>query len=173
MGVTFIRISFKNLQNISGVFLDVSSLFKGLLSMEFVTETPNLLERNKQIQGRYLILQESWQFTRLWVFFLPIAIIPLCNLLYNPSFHDFLRFVKGSLEISAGYSPGMSWPVNDPYAVWVFTGMGIFIAIMITCIILRDYNNFLIMLWLSPCLFMAYKHGYVRADVHVIWGRNF
>lgn len=41
------------------LFLDVSSLLAGLLSMEFVTGTPNLLERNKQIPVLYPILQES------------------------------------------------------------------------------------------------------------------
>lgn len=107
------------------------------------------------------------EYKRIWILFLPCITIPISYLIYNPSFHGFLQFVKGSWEVSKGFNTAMSTGSNDPYVFLMFLLMFIYIAIMISQLIYRKQNNFFMMLWLSPCFFMSYKHGYVRADGHV------
>lgn len=108
-------------------------------------------------------------YKRIWIVFLPCITIPVSYIIYNPSLHGFLQFVKGSWEVSKGFNTAMSINPYDPYVFWMFLLMTIYIAIMISQLIFKKQKNFLIMLWLAPCLFMSYKHGYVRADeVHVV-----
>ncbi len=112
-----------------------------------------------------LILKE---FKRIWVLFLPCITIPFGYLIYNQSFYDFLRFIKGNWEMARGFNVAMSTSYNDRYVFWMFVLMVIYIAIMISQLMYKNKNNFYCMLWLAPCLYMAYKHGYVRADSHTI-----
>lgn len=112
-----------------------------------------------------LILKES---KRIWILFLPCITIPMCYLIYNPSFFNFLRYIKGSWEITQGFNAAMSISSNDKYVFWMFALMIIYIAIMISQLLYNKKKNFFCMLWIAPCLFMAYKHGYVRADGHII-----
>lgn len=111
------------------------------------------------------------EYKRIWILFLPCVTIPISYLVYNPSLHGFLQFVKGSWEVSRGFNSAMSREYYDQYIFWMFLLIIIYIVIMISQLILKKQKNFFMMLWLAPCLFMAYKHGYVRADVyHVRWG---
>ncbi len=112
-----------------------------------------------------LILRE---LNRIWILFLPCITIPVCYLIYNPSIYDFFRYIKGSLQMSQGYSVAMSTSLYDRYVFWMFALMIVYIAIMVSQLIYKKENNFFCMLWVAPCLFMAYKHGYVRADIHTI-----
>jgi hypothetical protein len=106
------------------------------------------------------------EYKRLWGLLLPCITVPLCYLLYNSSIHGFFQFVKGSLEISKGYNSAMSINQSDRYAVWIFLLMAVYVLIMISQIVIRNTNNYLMMFWIAPCYFMSYKHGYVRADGH-------
>lgn len=112
-----------------------------------------------------LILKEK---KRIWVLFLPCVTIPICYLIYHPSIYDFLRFIKGNWEISKGFNVAMSTSYYDRYVFWMFALMIIYIAIMISQLVYKKEKNFFCMLWLAPCLYMSYKHGYVRADGHTI-----
>lgn len=106
-------------------------------------------------------------YKRIWVLFLPCATIPVSYLIYHPSIHGFVQFVKGSWEISKGFNTAMSTHQNNRYVLWMLLLMIIYITIMILQLIFKRQKNFFVMLWLAPCLFMSYKHGYVRADGHI------
>lgn len=107
------------------------------------------------------------EYKHIWILVLPCITIPLCYLIYNPSLHGFLQYIKGSWEISKGFNTAMSSNPNDQYVFRMFLLMAIYIAIMISQLIFNKKKNFFMMLWLAPCLFMSYKHGYVRADGHI------
>ena len=110
------------------------------------------------------------EYRRIWILFLPCVTIPICYLIYNPTLRGFMQFIKGSWEVAQGYNTAMSTDQHDQYVFWMFLLMIIYIAIMISQLIFKKKQNFLMMLWLAPCLFMSYKHGYVRADnLHVAW----
>lgn len=105
---------------------------------------------------------------RVWILFLPIITIPVCYLIYNHSIQDFCRFIRGSWEMAQGFNSAMSLDLNDRYVAWMFVMMIIYAAIMFSQIIYRKKENFFCMLWFAPCLYMSYKHGYVRADGHAV-----
>lgn len=110
------------------------------------------------------------EYKHTWILFLPCVTIPICYLIYNPTLRGFMQFIKGSWEVAKGYNTAMSTDQRDQYVFWMFLLMIIYIAIMISQLILKKKQNFLMMLWLAPCLFMSYKHGYVRADnLHAAW----
>lgn len=106
---------------------------------------------------------------RIWILFLPAVTIPVCYLIYNHSIQDFFGFIRGSWEIAEGFNTAMSISENDRYVVWMFALMIIYITFMVTQLMYKKDENFYVMLWFAPCLYMSYKHGYVRADVHAVW----
>lgn len=107
---------------------------------------------------------------RVWILFLPCITVPVCYFIYNHSIQDFCRFIKGSWEIAKGFNSAMSTNGNDRYVVWIFGLMIMYVAFMISQLIYKKKENFLICLWFAPCLYMSYKHGYVRADdIHFAW----
>jgi hypothetical protein len=104
-------------------------------------------------------------FCRIWGLFVPFAAIPACYFVYNPSVKDFFSFVKGSWEISKGYCFAMS--TDGILTVMIFPVaalMLIYAALMILHLRFKSAENFFVLLWLSPCFFMSYKHGFVRSD---------
>ena len=110
------------------------------------------------------------EFKRIWILLLPGIMIPSLYFAYNPSVRDFLRYIKGSWEVAVGYNTAMSISGNDMYVAWMFILMAIYISIIFIQIAYGNLNNAFVMMWLSPCMFMSYKHGYVRADGHTIEG---
>ncbi|MFZ0926997.1 MAG: hypothetical protein WAN11_00240 [Syntrophobacteraceae bacterium] len=102
---------------------------------------------------------------------LSLILIPLlftgAYLLYNPSFTDMLAYLRGSFELSSGYSVGMSLPGEwyEIYFAFIF-------AFAYLSISIRLYRSGQPSFWLSlaflPSLFLAFKHGFVRQDEHVI-----
>jgi hypothetical protein len=103
---------------------------------------------------------------------LSLILIPLlftgAYLLYNPSFTDMLAYLRGSFELSSGYSVGMSTSVPgrwyEIYFAFVFVTAYLFVSIKL-------YRSGQPSFWLSlaflPSLFLAFKHGFVRQDGHV------
>lgn len=107
---------------------------------------------------------------RIWILFLPCLTIPVCYMVYDHSIQDFLGYIKGSWEIAKGFNTAMSLNENDRYVVWMFGLIVIYVAFMISQLVYKKEENFWVCLWFAPCLFMSYKHGYVRADQHVVSG---
>ncbi|WP_155266727.1 hypothetical protein [Selenomonas ruminantium] len=108
------------------------------------------------------------EFRRLWLFLLPIITSILCYMLYNPSVSDFIRYVYGSWQVAVGFNTAMSVDLNDAYAAWMFLLILLYSILLLMQLYCRDINNFIAMMLLAPVMFMSYKHGYVRADGHVI-----
>lgn len=100
---------------------------------------------------------------RIWMILIPIAAIPIIYLIYNPSIIDFLRFIKGSWNISTGYNSAMTMQLYDKYVYLMIVLIVLYIIILLLQIGNPKKDNFFLMLWLSPALFMSYKHMYVRA----------
>lgn len=103
-------------------------------------------------------------YRRIWVLLLPLLTMPVSYLIYHFSVNDLFRYITGSLEISEGYNVAMSISAEDPHALWIFVMMALYIALMVTQLTAKEYNNFYVMLWFAPSFFMAYKQGFVRAD---------
>lgn len=84
---------------------------------------------------------------------------------------DLPAFVRGTLDIAAGYSRGLSYPPPDPV---VFTLGGSALAVAASQIILlawagrRDRATLPLAGLLGAALFLAWKQGFTRADGHVV-----
>lgn len=105
---------------------------------------------------------------RVWVLLLPCLTVPVCYLIYNPSLSGFIGYIRGGLEVSDGYSTAMSLSTLDANAIWVFLMIAVYVAMIVDALRHGSENGWM-MIWMAPCLFMAYKHGFVRADTkHVV-----
>ncbi len=102
---------------------------------------------------------------------LSLILIPLlfagAYLLYNPSFADMLAYQRGSLEISSGYSVGMSIPGkwHEIYLALIFGAAYLYVCIQLYR---SEQPSFWLSVAFSPSLFLAFKYGFVRQDDHVI-----
>ncbi|ALF53613.1 hypothetical protein ACX27_13435 [Nostoc piscinale CENA21] len=77
-----------------------------------------------------------------------------------------LNYLRGSLEISSGYSSAMSI-VGSPWEVG-FAIVGILIVLLVLIQLIRQSQKYLgLSLALAITLWMSFKHGYVRQDGHV------
>lgn len=83
-------------------------------------------------------------------------------LIYNPSLHSFLRYIKGILEISVGYNYAMSLSHSkDGTVFWVIPG--IIICLTIFILLWRDNRSYAgIYATLVSSLLFFYKEGFVR-----------
>lgn len=105
---------------------------------------------------------------RVWILLLPCLTVIIAYWLYNPSLSGFIGYIRGGRELTSGYSTAMSFSTLDPYAMWFFIMMAVYIAIIVDAFRHGSENGYLL-IWMAPCLFMAYKHGFVRADTkHVV-----
>lgn len=98
----------------------------------------------------------------------PVIYFGICE----GSLIDFKNFIKGSIEIASGYSVAMSAGQHDIYMIWIILAIVAFLI----CIILgirSGLYNFMTMTLTGFCLFMCYKHAFVRADEwHITHGMN-
>ncbi len=104
------------------------------------------------------------EIKHLWRLIIPIILIPVCYLIYNPSISDFIKYIVGSWEAAEGFNTAMSVGDYDRFIYWMFILMGIYVMAMLIQLLTQDTNNFWVMLLIIPELFMGYKHGFVRAD---------
>ena len=99
---------------------------------------------------------------------LSIILMPLIYFIFDGfSLTNFKKYIKGSMEMASGYSYAMSTPQHDPYYIWIIVAA----AACAVCLFLSircGIQNFIVLSFISVCLLMLYKHGFVRADnVHV------
>ncbi len=101
---------------------------------------------------------------------LSLILIPLLfaggYLLYNPSLTDMVAYLRGSFEISSGYSASMSLPGKwyQIYLALIFIAVYIYVGIQLYR---TKQQSFWISVALIPALCLAFKHGFVRQDGHV------
>ena len=99
------------------------------------------------------------------------SIIPIIciigYLLYNPSFTDLFRYVRSILEISSGFNVAMSLV---PQNIHLYAAL----VCLACCLILLglewyiDFQSAKHTLLFAPIIFFAFKHGFVRADGHIV-----
>lgn len=96
--------------------------------------------------------------------FIGIALLPIGYFVFSGiSLRNFYKYVKGSLEVSAGYSSAMSVREYEVLAIWVIIAAAAYIYCVFVGIKSGMYN-FMIYGTVGICLFMCFKHGFVRAD---------
>lgn len=95
-----------------------------------------------------------------------LVLSSLAYMIYARSPSAYIGYIKGALEVSAGYSVAMSlftqWSVN---IIWVVLAAVLYLALLLASF-KNKRNFFLLCMFLGPA-FMVYKHGFVRADGHV------
>lgn len=105
--------------------------------------------------------------------FLGIFLLPCFYfVIEGVSLSNFWNYIKGGIELSSGYSSAMSIDTAyTGYILWVIVAALIYIICV--CMSLKSgIYNFIVFSVNGLCLFMCYKHGFVRADGHVIGGIN-
>lgn len=104
-----------------------------------------------------------WRLTSWISFYAAYSICLLSTIFYaSPSLIDYL---KSSLEISSGYSSGMSI-VGSPWEVGFAISEVILIFILLIKIASEKSLGF--SLSLAFVLWVTFKHGFVRQDLHVL-----
>lgn len=83
---------------------------------------------------------------------------------------DLPAFVRGTLDIAAGYARGMSQPPGDPgvlrLGLWTFAAAGLQVMVL-AWTGRRDRGAWPLAALLGAALFLAWRQGFTRADGHV------
>ncbi len=181
--------SFKSKSNI---FFYISCLFNAtiaFISVAFLLVDYNFLSNFIQILVCFIcaiafsllsrLLLKNHQFTKdkfnykdilstqnisLLIFYLSFIAFLVINILYNSP--ALFNFIKGSLEISSGYSSAMSIIGSNLEVIFAVSQ---FLLISILLIILTKENpkNLGLYLSLEFILWLTFKHGFIRQDSHV------
>ena len=109
------------------------------------------------------------EYSKLWIFLIPFLIIPLCYVFYEKDYGFFFEYIHSLMEMSKGYVKAMSLGLNDKYIIVILVVLFLYICLVILEMISRHYKNLSCFIIIFPCMFIAYKHGFVRADVHTYW----
>ena len=88
-------------------------------------------------------------------------------LLHNPSISGFFSYIRGAGQITDGFSTAMSVPPNATASI-IAAGLWIIMLVLGALLATRDYRAFATWLVVLPGFFLAFKHGYTRADEHVV-----
>jgi hypothetical protein len=96
-----------------------------------------------------------------------IAVGPLAFLIYNPSPGGLSKYLTGSLELSSGFNEAMSLPTSPQDAFYGVVLAGLFLlglgyAVAKKVLVWTAAPVFALLYW------VAFKHGFVRSDGHVI-----
>ena len=99
----------------------------------------------------------------LYLFLLVPVLVAAGYLAYNPSFSGLKGYVLAAIDISSGYNSAMSLP--PPAGVLALAaacavGYGVGMALVFRA----DRNQGMYLLVFCGAFFMAFKHGFVRAD---------
>lgn len=99
----------------------------------------------------------------LFIFLISISMY----LVYNPSLVEFSKYIKMSFEISSGYNMAMTCNNNDIFIIWVLIIVVLYLGLIAINTIYKNINSVFFLILFSPALFLMYKHGFVRADLHI------
>ena len=115
------------------------------------------LTAHKRREGLQLLLSFSFGFLGIW-------------LACGQSPFQWLDYALNSLEISSGYNAVMGLPTPDgqlAVALWVFTALGAYVVWHLATQQNR-LRSIACLLILAAFLFLNWKHGFVRADGHML-----
>jgi hypothetical protein len=98
----------------------------------------------------------------------PVAVATAAYLWLMPSVRAILSYLRGSIEIMAGFTAAMSLPGRALEFIWAFAAIAV-LAILLCLQAHHIPNNarFYGLLLVIP-LVISLKHGFVRQDSHVI-----
>jgi hypothetical protein len=107
--------------------------------------------------------------------FVPVAILlaaPVAFFSLIPSVTAFWRYMRGSLEVSSGYSAAMSYPTSPQDLSYMLILMGLFSAGLVYALARRTllWSSALVLVFLY---WLNLKHGFVRSDGHVVFSYAF
>ncbi|MDF5709101.1 MAG: hypothetical protein PUP90_15895 [Nostoc sp. S4] len=129
-----------------------SGILAWLIKIKIITKTNNRDITNKVITAE-VYFKNGFYFA--YIFAILITIIYFSPILIN--------YLKGSLEISSGYSSAMS--IVGSHRELGFAVVGLFMVLLILIQLMRE--EFLgLGLALVFTLWMSFKHGYIRQDGH-------
>src|SRR5258708_2617389 len=92
---------------------------------------------------------------------------PAAYLIYNPSFEGLFAFIKGNLASGSGFSAAMSLPTKTEDGVYLLL-VG---AVLLTMLAIGTMQRALAPVTAVEVAILAWiaaKHGFVRADGHVL-----
>lgn len=91
----------------------------------------------------------------------------IIGLIVTGGFTGFLQFIKGYFELTSGYNDAMA---IDQWPFW-FILFPLASSILLLIIVVSEIQNVRARLLIAlsvGLLFMSYKYGYVRADLHIL-----
>lgn len=96
---------------------------------------------------------------------IPVFFI-IIYLLYNPSIISLYKYVKSAIELSSGYNVAMSLNQNNFILILAIISAIAYCLFLISMFFInQEIASY--MLIFCGAFFLAFKHGFVRADVHV------
>jgi hypothetical protein len=144
-----------------GLFLAILAVIKftNLLFTGFVVLVVlgYALSAQKRRNGLQLLLSFSLGFLAIW-------------LACGQSPFQWLDYALNSLEISSGYQAAMGLPTPDgqlAIALWIFASLGAYVIWHLATQPER-LRSIACLLILAAFLFLNWKHGFVRADGHML-----
>ena len=101
--------------------------------------------------------------------------IIIIGLILTGGFSGFLQFIKGYFELTLGYNDAMAidlslWHLPEGHLSSWFLLFPLASSILLLIIVVREIQNVrarLLIALSTGLLFMTYKYGYVRADLHI------
>jgi hypothetical protein len=99
---------------------------------------------------------------------IPIAVTAVACLCVMPSASSILRYLRGSAEITSGFSAAMS--VGGPHIELVSALEAIALLVILLCLHATEFPGLAkFYAWLIALpLFVSLKHGFVRQDEHIV-----
>ncbi len=171
--VTILFIAAELLRRFYGKTLIVSSLLAGLFGI-FALVKFTFLILCVVIVGLLALLsllQRRWISAA--VFSLPPLIVFFGGwLISGQSLLDFPLWFAGSLDIASGYSAAMSRFPEQSTLILALVGVGLYVLYLVVSVVLSKSPKLiqLTALLIGCCyLFLLFKHGFVRSDVHPIF----
>ena len=97
-------------------------------------------------------------------YFLPACgISVVAYLIYNPSFEDLFRYLKGIFKISDGWMISSQWDgcLDERETICLIVIMALYVILLVGAII-YDYKSSHIIISLSASMFLLYKYATTR-----------
>ena len=117
-----------------------------------------------------LAVRRKWTARQdfIWAAVLPVSVFSVICRMTLPSWEAFAQHLRASVEIAAGYSASMS-VAGDPIEFAAVAEILVWIGVLLSFVMRaeRPTGIFLAAVLAVP-LFVSFKHGFVRQDVHVL-----
>ncbi|MFB2881994.1 hypothetical protein [Floridanema aerugineum] len=121
------------------------------------------LEKTQAVKLKNIILNPK---IAGWCIFYLVYSLALIFMLFYFS-HPLIDYLKGSLEISSGYSEAMT--VVSPLKRELIIGISEVILVLTVLILIARESSLVFSLCLAFILWMTFKHGFIRQDGHTLF----